>query len=181
MLSNLSLLQIVVITHLREVRNDAHLRNVRNEHNAYVAYCFKSGMYMLHLVKRNQSLRNISQYFLCYDDDRITFTFFFLWVTVPSKFANYHITLLRNHSERRFVCFFVVVVFFFFLFFFSVFFFFFGVLFWIRIFCSDQSYLIKNHLSFLFLCFVIEYTERKKKRRVEFFSSYFNHFVRCLL
>ena len=25
------------------------------------------------------------------------------------------------------------------------------------------------------------YTERKKKRRVEFFPSYFNHFLRCLL
>ena len=27
----------------------------------------------------------------------------------------------------------------------------------------------------------IKYTERKKKRRVEFFPSYFNHFLRCLL
>ena len=26
-----------------------------------------------------------------------------------------------------------------------------------------------------------KYTERKKKRRVEFFPSYFNHFLRCLL
>ena len=25
------------------------------------------------------------------------------------------------------------------------------------------------------------YTERKKKHRVEFFPSYFNHFLRCLL
>ena len=28
---------------------------------------------------------------------------------------------------------------------------------------------------------VVIYTERKKKRRVEFFPSSFNHFLRCLL
>ena len=32
-----------------------------------------------------------------------------------------------------------------------------------------------------FVWFVLVYTERKKKRRVEFFPSYFNHFLRCLL
>ena len=32
MLSNLSLLQIVVIALMRNVRNGAHMRNVRNEH-----------------------------------------------------------------------------------------------------------------------------------------------------
>ena len=31
------------------------------------------------------------------------------------------------------------------------------------------------------ICFISMYTERKKKRRVEFFPSYFNHFLRCLL
>ena len=36
--------------------------------------------------------------------------------------------------------------------------------------------LIKDHTRNIRI-----YTERKKKRRVEFFPSYFNHFLRCLL
>ena len=39
----------------------------------------------------------------------------------------------------------------------------------------------KQYSAMLRSCMMYMYTERKKKRRVEFFPSYFNHFLRCLL
>ena len=46
---------------------------------------------------------------------------------------------------------------------------------------SQPSCEIKFILPLGRQCEVIMYTERKKKRRVEFFPSYFNHFLRRLL
>ena len=46
-----------------------------------------------------------------------------------------------------------------------------------QIFLDGTETSLKETLSTL----DIFYTERKKKRRVEFFPSYFNHFLRCLL
>ena len=40
-----------------------------------------------------------------------------------------------------------------------------GILFEMKIFCSDWPYLIRNHLSFLFLCFVLKYFTLKLKLR----------------
>ena len=35
-----------------------------------------------------------------------------------------------------------------------------GVLFQMKIFCSDWPYLIRNHLSFMFLCFILKYLHK---------------------
>ena len=45
---------------------------------------------------------------------------------------------------------------------------------------KDIRTFLSENFHFLVVKFSI-YTERKKKRRVEFLPSYFNHFLRCLL
>ena len=52
--------------------------------------------------------------------------------------------------------------------------------------CLFFAYLVKDGTNYIFNLYDftlmnIIYTERKKKCRVEFFPSYFNHFLRCLL
>ena len=56
---------------------------------------------------------------------------------------------------------------------------------WHRIKAEDNVFLVYllrlSEQKFKSSIYFSKYTERKKKRRVEFFPSYFNHFLRCLL
>ena len=64
--------------------------------------------------------------------------FLTLWLLYTLSKVNNHLLSFRHLSERRVLL---------------------GVFFLMKIFCSDWPYLIRNHLSFLFQCFVLKYLQ----------------------